>query len=135
MTAAVLDASVVVAALLDSGELGAWAEACVAEHDLVAPHLMMVEASNQLRRGVLTRAVATAEGTAAHRDLVRIPMELFPFAPFAARVWELRDTVTAYDAWYVALAEWLGCTLYTLDTRLARASGTRCAISCFGLTR
>jgi predicted nucleic acid-binding protein len=40
-----------------------------------------------------------------------------------ARVWELRDNVTAYDAWHVALAEALSAPLATLDRRLARASG------------
>jgi predicted nucleic acid-binding protein len=34
--------------------------------------------------------------------------------------------LTAYDAWYVALAEALETRLVTLDRRLARASGPRC---------
>jgi predicted nucleic acid-binding protein len=41
-------------------------------------------------------------------------------------VWELRENITAYDAWYVALAEELRATVATLDTRLARAPGPRC---------
>ena len=45
----------------------------------------------------------------------------------ADRVWELRSTVTAYDAWYVALAETLDATLATLDEKLSRATGPRCA--------
>lgn len=39
---------------------------------------------------------------------------------------ELRPNITAYDAWYVALAETLGAKLATLDARLSRAAGTRC---------
>ena len=46
-------------------------------------------------------------------------------------MWELRGNLTAYDAAYVALAELLGAPLVTLDTRLARAPGTRCEISCY----
>jgi predicted nucleic acid-binding protein len=40
---------------------------------------------------------------------------------------QLRVTVSAYDAWYVALAEALDVPFATLDSRLARAPGPRCA--------
>ncbi|MGH8903342.1 MAG: type II toxin-antitoxin system VapC family toxin [Egibacteraceae bacterium] len=45
----------------------------------------------------------------------------------AERVWKLRRTITAYDAWYVALAESLDAPLLTLYHRLARAPGPRCS--------
>jgi predicted nucleic acid-binding protein len=35
-------------------------------------------------------------------------------------------TLSCYDAWYVALAEFLGVKLATLNARLARAPGPRC---------
>ena len=38
-----------------------------------------------------------------------------------------RGNVTAYDAWYVALAEALGARLATLGVKLQRAAGPRCA--------
>jgi len=38
----------------------------------------------------------------------------------------LRNNLTSYDAWYVALAEALGCPLATLDKRLVRAAGPTC---------
>ena len=63
----------------------------------------------------------------AHADLVALRVTLFPYAPFAQRVWELRANVTAYDAWYVAVAEALDSELATVDQRLSRASGCRCA--------
>jgi predicted nucleic acid-binding protein len=62
----------------------------------------------------------------AHADLLGLRVELFPYAPFAARIWELRENVTAYDAWYVALSESLDASLATLDARLSRAPGPRC---------
>ena len=34
--------------------------------------------------------------------------------------------LTSYEAWYVALAEFLGAKLATLDTRLALVPGPRC---------
>ena len=57
---------------------------------------------------------------------MRLDLELFPFGPFADRVWDLRDNLTSYDAWYVALAEAVGCALATLDKRLVRATGPTC---------
>ena len=46
----VVDASALVAVLVDSGDEGKWAEATVAEGDLAGPELVLVEASNILRR-------------------------------------------------------------------------------------
>jgi len=37
----------------------------------------------------------------------------YPFEPLGGRVWRLRDSITVYDAWYVALAEWLSTDLVT----------------------
>lgn len=39
------------------------------------------------------------------------------------RAWELRHNLTAYDAVYVALAEYLDAPLLTRDRRLANAPG------------
>lgn len=55
-------------------------------------------------------------------------VELWPYAPFAKRVWELRGSVTANDALYVALAAALEFPLGTLDRRLAAAHGPRCEL-------
>jgi predicted nucleic acid-binding protein len=122
----VVDASVVVAALVDGGRDGAWAESLLAAEDLVAPHLMPVEVANILRRASMARDLSADVAALAHRDLLELRVGLFAYEPFAMRVWDLRDTVTAYDAWYVALAETLGIELATLDRKLARAGGPRC---------
>ncbi len=123
----VVDASLVVAALVDSGPDGSWADAVLGEDALAAPHLMPVEVANILRRSVLAGDIAADTAALAHADLLELPLQLFPYGPFAERVWELRDTVTAYDAWYVALAEVLDAHLATLDIRLSQAPGPRCA--------
>ena len=123
----VVDASVVAAALLDSGPVGTWAEAVLVAGPLIAPHLMPAEVANVLRRAVLAADVSPEAAGLAYADLIELPVQLLPFEPFAARVWALRNTVTAYDAWYVALAESFGAELATLDSRLARASGPGCA--------
>jgi predicted nucleic acid-binding protein len=127
----VVDASVIVAALVDSGAEGAWAEEVVGSKDLAAPHLMPVEAANILRLAAQAGDISQDVASLAHTDLLALPVELFPYEPFAPRVWELRGSVTAYDAWYVALAEALGIGLATLDRRLTRAPGPRCEFSTF----
>ena len=125
MTLAV-DASVIVAALVDSGNDGTWAESLVASETLVAPELAMVESTNILSRLELAGNLSPTESGLAQRDLMRLDLQLFPFHPFAARVWDLRSNITGHDAWYVALAEALGCPLATLDSKLTGASGVRC---------
>lgn len=124
----VADASVVVAALTDSGPDGAWAEAVLLDGPLLAPHLMPVEVLSVLRRVSSAGALDPVTAAVAVGDLDRLRVELFPLAPFAERVWDLRRNVTPYDAWYVALAEAAGAPLATLDVRLAGAPGPRCAV-------
>ena len=98
----VVDASVLVAALVDSGHGGQWAEAALAEGPLAGPELALVEASNILRRLEHTGEISRLEATSAHRDLLRLALELFPFAPFAERVLGITgqpDQVTTPGMW------------------------------------
>ncbi len=122
----VVDASMVVVALIDSGADGRWAEALLASDSLAAPHMMTAEAANILRRSAVTGAISAEQASLAHADLLDLRVEMFPYGPFATRAWELRHNVTCYDAWYVAIAEALGVPLATLDARLANAPGPRC---------
>lgn len=122
----VVDASFIVAALVDTGPEGCWAESLLAPEPLAAPHLMPVEVANILRRASLSGEISADTASLAHEDLILLRVELFPYEPFASRVWELRANATTYDAWYVALAEALEAPLATVDGRLSRASGPRC---------
>jgi predicted nucleic acid-binding protein len=122
----VVDGSLVVAALIDAGREGTWADALLGSDALAAPHLMPVEVANILRRAVASAELTADAASMAHADLLALRIDLFPYGPFSSRVWELRDNVTCYDAWYVALAEALDAPLATLDVRLSRAKGPRC---------
>jgi predicted nucleic acid-binding protein len=124
---AVVDSSAVVAALLDRGAVGEWAREQLQRPWLAAPAHMFVEVSNVLRRGVLSGSVGRDVAALAHRDLAELPVTVFPFEPFASRVWELHPSITAYDAGFVALAEALDVPVVTLDGHLARANGPTCA--------
>ena len=123
----VVDASLVVSALADGGDTGTWAESLLAPGLLSAPHLMPIEVTNILRRAAARGEITQDVASMAHADLLDLRVELFPYAPFAARVWELRENVTSYDAWYIALAESLGASVATLDRRMAQAPGPRCS--------
>ena len=122
----VVDASMVVAGLTDSGADGRWAESLLAGDALAAPHLMPVEAANILRRAALAGDISADVASLAHADLMDLRVEFLPYQPCAARVWELRENVTCYDGWYVALAEVLNAPLATLAVRRAKASSPRC---------
>jgi predicted nucleic acid-binding protein len=47
------------------------------------------------------------------------------------RIWQLRESVTAYDATYIALAEALGAVLVRCDGRLAAAPGHQARVEVF----
>lgn len=128
MTVVVLDASAVVALLLEAGDVGAWVAAQVAGSALAAPELVLYEAANVLHRQALSGAVSQPEASLAHADLVALHLQVWPYAMCAARAWQLRHDLTLYDAAYVAVAEQLKADLITLDVRLAGASGPRCPI-------
>lgn len=124
----VVDASVVVAALVDAGADGQWAERTLLSGPLLAPHLMPAEATNVLRRAIGTGAVDETTAALAAVDLGDLDVTLVAFRPLAERIWELRANLTSYDAWYVALAEGAGCPLATLDRRLAQSPGVQCEV-------
>ncbi|MDX6555847.1 MAG: hypothetical protein QOD86_2042 [Miltoncostaeaceae bacterium] len=121
------DATAAVAALVDDGPVGRWAAELLSTGPLVAPHLLPAEVANVLRRRALAGAISDERASEAHAALEHLDVRLVPYEHVAERAWTLRGAVTAYDAWYVAVAEDLDVPLVTLDRRLARAPGPRCA--------
>lgn len=85
-----------------------------------------------LRRQVTSAGMTVSRAERALSSLAELPMRRAPHKPLLQRCLELRQTVTAYDAAYIALAEALGITLVTADARLSRAPGVRCHISMLG---
>lgn len=122
----VIDASAAVAALVDSGPAGRWAESLLAGH-LAAPHLIHVEAANVLRRAVHAGDLTDEIASLAHADLLGLSIQLVPYPLVAGRAWELRHNISSYDAFYVAVAELLDAPLATLDRRLVSSPGPACS--------
>lgn len=94
--------------------------------DLAAPELIDAEIVGLLRRDVAAGVLDPSRGEIALAELFDWPGERIAHRSLSARVWELRDNVRTWDAYYVALAEAFECPLLTLDHRLTRASGPQC---------
>jgi predicted nucleic acid-binding protein len=90
---------------------------------LHAPHLLDVEVAQVLRRYVREKLITAQRGREALEDLGDLQLNRYPHEFLIPRVWELRSTLTAYEAVYVALAELLDAALLTCDSRIASASG------------
>jgi predicted nucleic acid-binding protein len=128
-TRVVCDASALTALLIDGGPDGQWATAALGDHDLAAPGLAAFETANIIRRHELTGLISADQAAQAHADLLDLAIEHWPYELLATRAWQLRANLTINDAGYVALAELLGATLVTLDRRIGRGPGPRCAIA------
>lgn len=81
----------------------------------------LIEAASALRRLVRQRVVTGTDGAAAVRWLGELDIVLDATAPRLARIWALRDRMSAYDAAYAAAAEAIDVPLLTADSRLLRA--------------
>jgi len=95
---------------------------------MVAPDLLAYEVTNVLRRQRNAGRLSDAEARLALDAFRALPIELWPYAVLADRVWSLGANLSAYDAAYVALAERLDAVLLTADARIAGAPGVRCAV-------
>lgn len=125
----VVDASVLANVVGDDGAAGRAARAVIsADSEVAIPDLADVETSAVLRRRWLAKDLDDRRFAEAIDDLVALPLQRYPTRGLLARGYELRATVSSYDATYVALAEGLGCVLVTADKRLARAPGVKCRI-------
>jgi predicted nucleic acid-binding protein len=76
------------------------------EHEpLHAPELIEPETLNALRGLIRGGKISAERGSEAVTDLGSTRLIRYPHAPLRPRVWELRGSLTAYDATYLALAE------------------------------
>ena len=120
----VVDASALIEALLRTPLGQRCTERLLRPGDpLFAPHLLDVEVTQVLRRYAQKGDLRDGRGREALRDLADFPLIRFSHEPFLERMWELRHSLSAYDAAYIALAEALDAPLVTCDARLVHAHG------------
>ena len=120
----VVDASALLEALLRTPAASAVEERLFAPGEtLHAPHLIDLEVAQVVRRYAASGEIDSARGRMALSDLAELPLRRYPHDFLLARIWDLRNNLTAYDAAYVALAEVLDAPLLTRDRRMAEAIG------------
>lgn len=96
----------------------------LADVDLHAPALLDYEVVSALRGQVRSGNVTAARAQTALEDLDDLTVLRWSATrSLRRRAFALRDSISAYDAAYVALAEALDCPLLTRDARLARSHG------------
>lgn len=123
----VADASVVVAAVMESGTAGVAARHAMS-HGACAPAHLDAEVGSALRRLVLHGALPATRAGTALRDLAALPLMRAPLPPLLAEAWRYRDEVSFYDSLYVSLARALKIPLVTADRGLARAANRHCEV-------
>lgn len=113
----VLDASLVVDFLLHRAPYYDSIKARMLSADsLAAPHLLDIEVTQVLRRFVLRGDISQQRAREAIQDLLDLPIQRYPHSAFLQTVFDLKDTLTAYDALYLVLANTLNAELLTRDS-------------------
>ncbi len=94
-------------------------------YQLVAPTLWLYELTSALCKIVRSGELEPEEGERALALIQGLGVELIPpddEQAHSAFEWTIRlDRAAAYDSFYLALAERLGCMLWTADRRLCNA--------------
>jgi predicted nucleic acid-binding protein len=124
----IVDASCLFEVVTDSNRSEVIRQRMSADPIQAAPHVIDIEVFSLIRRDQLSGVLDATLGGLAVEDLRTWPGERYGHRALLARAWELRTSLRGWDGAYVALAEALDATLITLDKRLAKAHGPRCAI-------
>ena len=117
----VIDASVVLHAILDGRKDRQFMERLEQHDELIAPELIMLEVTNGIRRQLRLNQLTLERAADAVEDLQTYPILCKPIYKLVSRIWQFRNNFTPYDAAYVALAEDYGISFLTRDQKLAAA--------------
>ncbi len=127
MTQYVVDASAAVEYLLQT-KLGLKLADVIEDAFLVAPALLDVEVLSVLRRSVLHGKLEEQRALLALEDLVEWEVDRISHEHLIQEAWRHRHNVSAYDAFYVAVARLYRRPLLTADGPLARAPALGIAV-------
>lgn len=124
----VLDTSAMVEFLVGADEVAERIRTIVVGQSLAAPHAVDLECASTLRGLVQGKKLPPDEGERALQLLGRMNLKRYGHTSLLPRIWQLRHNMWPYDAAYVALAESLSAELVTLDGKIGRVPGLKCAV-------
>lgn len=119
----VTDASIVIRLLANRRADTGLRRQLAARRGVHAPQLLDAEVISGVRGLVLGGKVSGTRAGEMVEDFSQLRIHRHPLTPYLSRVLALRHTLTAYDAFYVALAEALELPLLTLDGKFTGATG------------
>jgi predicted nucleic acid-binding protein len=122
LTRLVADASAIVDLLAGASNAGAIAAALAPFPEIDVPEHFHVEAIAALRGMLLRGDLAADRAERALQLLTELRVIRHPVEPLTRVVWSMRDTVTSYDAAYLAVAQNIDAKLVTTDRGLAAAA-------------
>lgn len=125
----VVDASALVNALVYADDRGHRARAALGrDPEWAAPEHWKAEVFSVLAGLTLGGKITPAVGERGVARLPRLGVETVPLDQLLPRMWQVRGSISGYDAAYVMLAEARDLTLVTADTKLAKAATAFCRI-------
>ncbi len=103
---------------------GLWQQLAKENRQLTAPQLFSFEITSVLRKNVYRSVITPEYGLSALQKLMRLDIRLLAVPDIHVKAWQLAERLNrpaAYDAHYLALAEYVGCEFWTADKRLYHA--------------
>jgi predicted nucleic acid-binding protein len=126
----IVDASVLVAALLEPTDVGRRARGALSAcGTMQAPDVIDAECMSALRRLARTHRLTEAQCQLFLHRLRESKIERLPSRHLIGRAWKFRHNASAYDALYIAAAELLDQPLFTADGGLAAAAVKSCTVT------
>lgn len=124
----VADSSAVVEVLLNTPSGLEIRRRFAVEEAIHVPHLLDLEVLQVFRHYARTSVLSPQRAQQALEDYADLPLRHYSHRILLPRIWELRHNLTAYDAAYLALAEFLDALLVTRDRAFATVSGHRARV-------
>jgi predicted nucleic acid-binding protein len=97
---------------------------------VAAPYLFRYEVVSVIRKHIARGYISLEDGTNAVNELTQLPVTFYSGKSIADRAFELaneHNRPSAYDSFYLALAEQLQCEFWTADLKLFNAVSQKLA--------
>jgi len=107
-----------------------WAGWIADDTEIVAPYHLTFEVISVIRNHVYRKNITAESGELAFIAFLAQGIRLLHPEELNHRAWDISarfNRTTAYDAFYLALGDLLGCEVWTADRRLYSAAGASLA--------